>query len=198
MKFNKFSMVCLALSASALLAGCGGGNNAPVAVIAATSTLAAITPDTGAAVVSSVLGKSFEFTSGVSNFGTTSLTSLVLSGTGTAPSFAISSAQGTASGAMTYGSCIFTVTQSNFATGHPLAQGSQVTVSPCTLAVATAGGKGDGVPYPANVNLVLGTVNSSPVSVTVSISSTGVVMVNNVTVGSVTVVAATGATGAGS
>lgn len=198
MKFNKASLVCLVIGASALLAACGGGDSAPVAVVASTSTLAVITPSTGAAVVSSVLDKSFGFTSGVPSLGTISATTLKLSGTGAAPSFAISSAEGTASGVMTYGSCIFTVAQSTYAAGHPLAQGSKVTVTPCTLSVGTAGGKGDSVPYSANVTLILGGVNSTPVSVTVTISSTGVVTVNNVIVGSVTVVAATGATGAGS
>jgi hypothetical protein len=187
-------MACLVLSASALLAACGGGSDsAPVALVASASTSAAITPTTGAAVVSSVLDKSFGFTVGVPSFGTTTATTLKLSGTGATPSFAISSAEGTASGAMAYGSCIFTMTQSTYPAGHPLALGSMVTVNPCTLSVGTAGGKGDGVAYTTSVNLVLGTVNSTPVSVTVSISSTGVVAVNNVTVGSVSVVAATGA-----
>lgn len=199
MKFNKISLACLVLSGSALLAACGGGGSStPVAVVATTSTAATINPTTGAAVVNSVLEKTFGFTTGVIAFGTTSVTSLKLSGTGATPSFAISSLEGAASGAMTYGSCIFTVTQSTYPIGHALATGSQVTVTPCTLSVATAGGKGDSVPYQASVTLVLGTANSTPVPVTVSINSTGVVTVNNVTVGSVSVVAATGATGAGS
>lgn len=194
MNFTKISLVCLVLSGSALLVACGGGSDsAPATLVATTSTAAAIDPTTGPVVVSSVLDKTFGFTAGVPAFGTTSATSLKLSGAGAAPLFAISSAEGTASGAMTYGSCILTMTQSTYAAGHPLALGSKVTVTPCTLSVDTAGGKGNGVPYQASVALVLGTVNSTPVSVTVSINSAGVVTVNNVTVGSVKVVAATGA-----
>ena len=94
---------------------------------------------------------------------------------------------------MSNGLCIFTMTQSTYAASHPLELDSKVTVTPCTLSVDTAGGKGDGVSYQASVILVLGTVNSTPVSVTVSINSAGVVTVNNVPVGRVTVVAATGA-----
>ena len=200
MNFNKFSLACLVLSGSALLAACGGGSSGslPPAPIASTNTSAAINPQTGAAVVSSVLDKSFGFSSGVPSFGTTSATSLKLSGTGATPSFAITSPEGTASGAMTYGSCIFTVSQSSFAASHPLAQGKTVTVSPCSLTVGTAGLKGDGIASPANVTFVLGTVNSAPVSVSVTISASGVVSLGGFTVGTVTVVAATGATGAGS
>lgn len=201
MNFNKFSLACLVLSGSALLVACGGSSSSgslPPAPIASTNTSAVINPQTGAAVVSSVLDKSFEFSSGVPSFGTTTATSLKLTGTGAAPSFAITSPEGTASGAMTYGSCIFTVSQSSFNASHPLAQGKTVTVSPCSLTVGTAGLKGDGIATPTSVTFLLGTVNSRPVSVSVTISASGVVTVNGFTIGSVTVVAATGATGAGS
>jgi hypothetical protein len=196
MKFNKVFLACLVLSGSALLSACGGSSDSaavPPPQVATTSTAAVITSATGATVISSVLDKTFDFTTGVPSFGTTSATSLKLSGTGATPSFAISSAEGTASGAMTYGSCIFTVTQSTFAAGHPLALSNSFAVSPCSLTVGTAGVKADGSPYPTTVTLVLGTINSNPISVTVSISSTGVVTVNNFTIGTTTLVAATGA-----
>jgi len=201
MNFNKVSLACLVLSGSALLAACGGSSDsAPLAPapVATTNTAAVITPQTGAAVVSSVLDKRFDFSTGVPDFGTDSATSLTLSGTGAVPSFAISSAEGSASGAMTFGSCIFTVGRSTFAAGHPLAQGKTFTDSPCTLSVATAGIKGDAIATPASVTLLLGTVNSGPVPVSVSINAAGVVSVNSLTIGSVTLITATGATGAGS
>lgn len=196
MKFNKISLACLVLSGSALLAACGGSSDngpLPAAPVATSNTPAPINPQTGAAVVSGVLDKSFGFSSGVPSFGTTSATSLKLSGTGATPSFAISSAEGSASGAMTYGSCKFTVTQSTFAAVHPLAQGKLVTVSPCSLAVATAGLKGDGIATSASVTFVLGTATSAAVPVSVSINAAGVVTVGGFTVGTVAVVAATGA-----
>lgn len=200
MKFNKVSLACLVLSGSALLSACGGssdnGQLSP-APIASSSLSAEITPQTGATLVNSVLDKSFDFSTGVPAFGTTSATSLKLSGNGTTPSFAINSAEGTASGSMTFGSCIFTVSQSSFAPSHPLAQGKTFTVKPCTLSVATAGIKGDGIATPTTVTLLLGTINSKPITVSVSISATGVVTLNSFTIGSVTLVAATGATGAG-
>lgn len=194
MKFNKLSLACLVLSGSALLAGCGGGSDtvAP-AQIAASSISAVITPVTGAAVISSVLDKNFVFSSGVPAFGTTSPTTLTFSGTGAAPTFAISSAEGTASGVMTYGSCIFRITQSTFAAGQPLALGNSVTVTPCELDLVTAGLPGNGTPTSTTVTLQLGTANSTPVTVTVTISPTGVVTVGSSTLGSVTLTAATGA-----
>jgi len=201
MNFNKISLACLVLSGSALLSACGGGSDSaplPPAPIATANTAAVINPQTGAAVVGSVLDKSFDFSEGVPSFGTTLATSLKLSSTGAAPLFAISSAEGSASGAMTYGSCIFKVAQSTFAAGHPLALGNSFTVTPCTLSVGTAGIKGDATATPASVTLLLGTVNSSPVSVSVSINAAGVVSVNSFTIGSVTLITATGATGAGS
>ncbi|MBK5204472.1 MAG: hypothetical protein JJD98_03390 [Polaromonas sp.] len=195
MRLNKISLATLVLGGSALLAACGGGgDSAPVTSVATTDTAAVINPTTGAAVVSSVLNKGFDFTTGVPSFGTTSATSLTLSGSGATPSFAISSGGNTASGVMTYGSCIFTIgSDSTFPAGHPLVAGSKITVNPCTLSVGTAGVKADGSSSAANVTFVLGTTNSSPVSVTVTISSMGVVTVNNSPVGHATVVIATGA-----
>ena len=194
MKFNKLSLACMVLGGSALLAACGGSSDPlPVAQVATNNISAVITPVTGAAVVSSVLDKDFAFSAGIPSFGTTSPTSLKLSGTGAAPSFAINSIEGTASGAMTYGSCIFKITQSTFPAGSLLATGNSVTVLPCELDVVTAGLSSNGTPAPSTVTLQLGATNSTPVTVTVSISPTGVVTVGNSTIGTVTLTAATGA-----
>ena len=198
MIFNKVSLACLILSGSALLSACGGssGDSGSPPPIASSNLSAEITPQTGTALVNSVLDKSFEFSSGVPGFGTTSATSLKLSGNGAAPSFDINSAEGSASGTMNFGSCIFTVAKSNFAATSPLAQGKTLTIKPCSLIVATVGIKGNGIAVPTTLTLLLGTINSKPISISVSISATGVVTVNSFTIGSVTLVAATGATGA--
>ena len=200
MRFNKISFAAMLVSSTIFLAACGGGDNnpAPAALVANTNTSAAINPTTGAAVVQGVLGKSFSFASGVPSFGTGSATSLALSGSGASPSFNISSTEGTATGAMAYGSCIFKVAASSFPASSVLALGKEITVSPCTLSIGTAGVTANGGSSIGNVTLQLGTVGSSPVSVTVSISSAGVVTVNDSVVGSATLVPATGASGAGS
>jgi hypothetical protein len=194
MRFNKISLATMVLSSGMLLAACGGGDSAPVPLLSTASTEAVINPTTGAAVVQGVLNKSFGFATGVQSFGTTSATSLTLTGSGATPSFVISSAEGSASGAMTYGSCIFKMgNDSTYPVDHPLAAGKTVTVSPCTLSVDTAGLKASETSSTSTVSFVLGTNTSSPVSVTVSVSSAGVVTVNGSIVGKTPLVAATGA-----
>jgi len=199
MRFNKISLAVMLMSGSMLLVACGGGDSAPApgALVATTNTSAVIDQTTGAAVVQGVLDKNFGFANGVPSFGTTSATSLSLSGSGAAPSFNISSTEGTATGAMAYGSCIFKIATSNFPLLSPLALGKEVTVSPCTLSIGTAGVSANGGSSTSTVTLQLGTINSMPVSVPVSISSTGAVTVNGSAVGSVILVPATGAIGVG-
>jgi hypothetical protein len=195
MRLNKFSLAAFVVSGSMLLAACGGGNDSPLRPISkvTTSTTAAINPTSGTAVVQAVLDKSFSFDAGVPGFGTTTPTTLKLAGSGTTPSFNLTSSEGTASGPMTFGSCIFTITASTYPAGHLLALGRVVTINPCALSVDTAGQTADGSSSPTEVTLVLGSTSSTPVLVTVSISSTGVVTVNGSTVGSATVVVTTGA-----
>ena len=188
----------MVLGGSLLLSACGGGDgsNAVPAVASADASIG-INPTSGAAVVQSVLDKSFGFANGVPAFGTSGPTSLTLSGSGTSPSFAIGSGTNSATGAMTYGSCIFTMAVSTYVAPNPLAVGRTVTVTPCTLSLATGGQSADGSSRPVNVTLILGNATSSPISVQVSISPNGQVTVNNSVVGTITVTPATGATGAG-
>jgi hypothetical protein len=204
MRFNKVFLAGLVLSGSALLAACGGGGggSATPPPVATTDTAIAIDPATGPSAVQAVLGKDFKFDSGVPELGTTGATTLTLSGSGDKPSFAIVSGTDSATGAMTYGSCIFTVGTVGFPAPHRLRTGgTPVTVTPCTLSVNTSGLPGDGSAIAREVTLVLGTTRSKPVSLTVSISASGVLTVNNIVIGSVVLGATprpTGATGAGS
>lgn len=191
MKLNKSTLVAMSLGAAVLLAACGGGSSAPS--VASTATQAAINPSSGATVVGAVLNKNFVVATGVPAFGTTTPTTLAFSGTGAAPSFAVSSTQGTASGTTTFGSCIFTVTASTFPTGSPLALGQVATINPCLLNVATAGVVADGSSLPVNASIVLGTITSGNTVVAVSISSSGVITVGGSIVGNATLVPATGA-----
>lgn len=195
MPLHKTSLAALVLGGTMLLAACGGGDSAtaPAAPVASANTSVAVNPTTGAAVVAAVLGETFGFTSGVPTLGTSSATSLTLSGSAAAPSFDMSSGSDTASGTMTFGSCIFTVVTSTFPIGHPMTVGNQVTVDPCTLAVATSGVTANGGSVVATMSLVLDTTTSSNIAATVSVSSTGVVSVGGSTIGTTTVVAVTGA-----
>jgi hypothetical protein len=196
MRLNKISLAALALGGSMLLSACGGGNDSPLrptSTVTTPTTVGINGAGNGPTVVSSVLNQNFSFDVGVSVLGTTAPTTLTLSGSATAPSFSLTSGADTATGVMTYGSCIFTIVASTFPAGSPLALGNKTEVNPCTLSVATAGSTANGTATPTNVSFVLGATASNPVPLSVSISPTGVVTVGGVVVGSATVVVTTGA-----
>src|SRR5688572_7079236 len=117
-----------------MLVACGGGGGgADEPPLAATAN---VTAPISANSVAAVTGESFTFSNGVSKFGTASPITVTLN---SASSFSIASNEGTASGNLGFGSCIFTVTQSTYPAGHALAIGKTVTVHPCSITVATAG-----------------------------------------------------------
>lgn len=201
MRLNKISLAALALGGSMLLAACGGGGNdsplRPTATVT-TPTAANFTASTGATVIGGVLAASaeptsFSFASGVPAFGTTGPTSMTVSGTGAAPKFGISSAEGSANGGLTFASCHFLMTTSTYPSTHPLAQGKTVVVNPCSISIDTAGKTAGGGTASTGVSFVLGGTTSAPVLLPVSISSTGEVSVGGVSVATATVVVTTGA-----
>jgi hypothetical protein len=189
------------MAAAAVLVACGGSPTPAVQVSAATTTatISGATPTAVAAaqaVVTSVLNQTFTYTT-VPAFGTTAATTVVLSGTGAAPIATIVSAGKTAKGVLSFGSCIFTITQSDFVAPSPLAVGTVTTVTPCALDVQTAGTITDGTSRSVNTDLVLGTVKSANVSMPVVVSPTGTVTIGGQTVGTTPIVTSTGATGGG-
>lgn len=93
----------------------------------------------------------------------------------------------------TFGSCIFTITNSDFPGGHALAEGNTITVDPCSFTVDTGGEPADGQAITTTVVLELGTTDSSTTSVTVVITPSGELLVNGVDVGDVVLTPATGA-----
>lgn len=196
----------LGLTMAATLAACGGGGGdtaaPPATVVAKTDASSAISGDSPAAIaasakiVTAVLDKTFTFPA-VPDLGTTAATTLVLSGTGAAPTFSIGSEGKTATGTLGFGSCIFTVTQSAFVAPHPLAVGEVVTVDPCTLDAQT-GGDTIGVTTDTPVIFVLGTTESAEITLPVSVAADGTVTVAGQVVGTVPTQTATGGSGTGS
>lgn len=185
----------LGLTLAAVLAACGGGDSPAVVKVAAVNTSAAISSTDAVkstAVVTAVLNKTFNF-SAVTELGTAAATTLVLSGTGAAPSFSIGSGGKTATGSMGFGSCIFTITQSDFVSPHKLAVGQIVTVSPCALEVQTAGDTANGTATNIPTNFVLGVTKSADVPLSVEVSASGTVTVAGQTVGTVSTTTTTGA-----
>ena len=156
--------------------------------MAAASTTRGVTASSAAAVT----GEPFTFSSGVAKFGTTSPTTVTLN---SASTFSVAATEGNASGNLTYGSCIFTVTTSTFPVGSKLAQGAKVEVTPCDLQIPTAGVSVDAAAAAKAVTFLLGTATSQPVQLTVDVTPTGQVVVNGVTVATVQLTTVTGGSG---
>ena len=188
----KANKLFLAVLVSAALAACGGdgGSSTPVATTTSTSnTTAAVTASIAAAVVN----QPFTFAGGVPDFGTTTPTTLTFASATAPPAFAINADGLTASGPTTFGSCIFTITSSTFPVGSKLAVGQVVRVNPCSLNVATLGGNANGSASDREVKFVLGSVTSNGRNLAVVINANGSVVINGITIGTVTISVVTGA-----
>ena len=172
MKLSLIKTGAAALIASAVLVACGGGGSDQYAAltrnaeIPMTVTNAAILTDNGPMV----------FASGVPAFGTTTSTTVSATGTGTnggSPyNFTVADANNSASGVMTFGSCIFKVTASTFTTG-PLVLNAQIEVNPCQVVVQTSGQGTTGTNINAQSNWQLGTALSNPFIESVTVSPNG-------------------------
>jgi len=186
-KANKLFFTVLV---SAALAACGGGGDSlPVKTIASSNLTVPVNANTAAAVV----GESFTFPAGVTDFGTTTPTTMTFTSATATPAFAIAADGFAASGPTTFGSCIYTVTSSTFPVGSKLAVGQQVRVNTCNLNVATSGGNANGDSVPREVKFVLGALNSNGKNLPVVIKADGSVVINNITIGSVIISLLTGA-----
>lgn len=183
-------------SATALLVACGGGGggDGPISVANGDAQVA-VNSTTGPNAVQA-MATSITFPNGVPDFGTTGSTTLGVTATplgSPPPSFTVTSGGSTASGDLTFGSCIFTVKSSTFAAGSKLATGAKITISNCTILLSTNGVPATGVGVSVNATLTLNTVTSNPYKVTVVITPTGLVQVNGLTVFTIKVSPLTGA-----
>ena len=191
--------VLAAACAVVVLTACGGGGGSSGTPVASANTSAVINASTGASLVQGVSGVALGFNSGVADFGTTGTATTVQLNGGAAPSFAVSAGGNTASGDLSFGSCIFTIKTSTFPAGHPLSVGQKITVSPCTISIATANQTATGTPIDTPVSLVLGSTKSEEKKLPITISSSGSVVITNpvtgttTTMGTVSVSAVTGA-----
>lgn len=176
------------VGAAALLVGCGGGGGG--------TTVNAVTADpvlpANATTVAAVVNTPFAFPSGVPAFGTTGTTTLAFTSTATTPGFSVASGGNTATGATTFGSCIFAVTSSTFPAGHALSLGQTVVVNPCNMNVNAAGAVANGVGVTRSVALVLGAAASSGASVVVAVTAGGALTLNGNAVATVTLTPVSG------
>lgn len=198
----KFKALVLAMTTATLLVACGGGGGDEPApnVVAAIDTTTAIDKTTGAEVVSALNNTAISFPSGINADGlvTTGATTLTLQ-SGAKPTFTLATEQGSASGELAFGSCIFTVTSLNPNNPtNPLYAylGQTLTVNPCTLKLPTAKKPANGSTIALTGTLDLdGSAGTAPLNVV--ITQTGRVTINGFTAGRTEVATITGATGAG-
>lgn len=178
------------MTTSVVACGGGGGDSTPPAstVVATSDTTVSVT----AATLGAVVNQPFTFAGGVPDFGTTTPTTLAFTSAGATPSFNIGADGATATGGTTFGSCIFTITSSSFPAGSKLAVGQTVRVNPCSLKVATSGGNANGSSSDRAVSFVLGTLSSAGRNLPIVINANGSVVINGITIGTVTIGAVTG------
>jgi len=176
----------MGLGLAAILVACGGGGD-QLQQATSDTTLAA-----NGTTASAVANTKFSFPSGVLGLGTSAATDVTFTSSSSTPSFSISSGGNTATGTTTFGSCIFTVTSSNFPAGSALAQGQTVTVNPCNLSVSTAGKTANGVAVSSSVLLYLGTAKSMGATATVGVSPSGALTLNGNVVATITLTPVTG------
>lgn len=174
MKKASLKWVLSATVAAAMLAACGGGGSDVVP--ATTNGTATVTSATSVALA----GTPFTFPAGVPQFGTTASTDVSFTGSGATSEFAIGSGGNTASGPLTFGSCIFTIRASTFPSGHPLARGATVTVNPCNVTYNSAGYATGSQNIPTTLSL--GTIRSSPSGRVVVVKADGGVAVGTLTI----------------
>ncbi|MEJ8838465.1 hypothetical protein [Ramlibacter sp. AN1133] len=198
---KKQFLLAAVLSFAFALTGCGGGGGGEV-LQATSDTTVDINQDSGPATTAAVRGSGFNFPTGVPDFGTsgsTTVTFTAASGGSSSLStgsnisgFSVTSGGQTATGNVNFGSCIFTVTNSTFPTGSPLAEGRDITINPCRLFINTLGIPADAQARPRIVRLILRLVTSANVTLQVSINAQGTVFINQIPVGSVPVAELTG------
>lgn len=189
--------VLFAVSASALLlAACKDDSAGPVKIV----TENVVVP-VNSSVVAAAAGTTFNFPNGgaaLSPAVAGQNLAIQLGGTAAAPAanLAITSPAGTLVGSfranLTFGSCIFTITQSSFTSPHPLSVGQVITVNPCSLTLQTAGQQVTGGTQSTPATLTLGTATSAPAPVGASVDGSGNVTINGKPVGTVDVTPSTG------
>ena len=191
MRLVNIIAVTATIASTLLVAGCGGGggDSAPT-VVATEDAKGPINATTGPALLSQMLGQSIVSSGPVPAFGTTAPTTLTFGGTASAPTFRITSTAGEVrEGVLRYGSCYFEVTAANPAVA-PWIVGNTIQV-PCEFTVASNGTQAGSTTTGALFLTFGGTQLNAP-PVTYSITPSGQIQVNGVTIDNVTVTQVTG------
>jgi hypothetical protein len=200
----KLAHFALGLTLAATLAACGGGDDdaTPAATIAV-AAIAAVTLDsttaTTATAALTAVSTGFSFPAGVPAFGTTAATTVKFTAPpagATTPDFSIAAGTGTATGKLSFGSCIFNIEASTI---PGIVAPTTITVTPCAFDADTGGEtviEGGTTTFTTSSTLLLGTgTTSAPATVTVTVTNVNgvnTVTVNGGTLGTVTGTVVTG------
>lgn len=195
-RISRLVTVAALLAVGVASSACKDDATAPQKMVATNTTL-----PVNATITNALVGSTFTF-AGQAGVLAPSLANqnlaLAFAGTSTAPTALITitsptgGAVGTATANVSFGSCIFVVTNSSFPAGHALANGQTITVNPCNVNVSTAGALANGVATTRSVALVLGAASSAGVPVTVGVNPGGQLTLGGQTVGTVTLVPVSG------
>jgi hypothetical protein len=194
MKSSAKWAVALSVTASAVLVACGGGGGLDVQDTSAKAAPAVITGtiNTSTTVANSPLaalsGQSLVFSGGISEFGTTSDTTVAVNTTDS--SFNVKDATSEATGDFSLGSCVFLV--KTVLRGSKFTVGQKVTITPCEVKLATTGILANGKPQTTTASLIFGTKPSQSKTVNITVSPTGEVSVGNTKYPTVVLVPVTG------
>lgn len=186
---KKLLLLAAAVGAAATLTACGGGGGAQADV--ATQNLSiGVNASNGATTLAAIANQSFDFSSGISDFGTTADTTVTFTNGGT--DFQVASGGKTASGTMSFGSCHFTVTTTTFTSGPLSIVGTVITFNICTLTGYTSGFSTVPSLQLVPFTFTLNTFISQRLNLYTGVYPGGIVQLNGVNLGTVTTGPVTG------
>jgi hypothetical protein len=194
----------LALAAvfAASLAACGGGSGTPTVAAVSAPVTVGVQPSTAAAATAVLANQTFTFANtatltngvnGATDIPFTKLAFTTATATGAVP-FTLTQANGVSmKGEMTFGSCIFTVTEQPVGTKLATPLVYTIPTAQCQVKVDTTNAAADGVAKNRNVTFTITSAASSNTAVLVTIAADGKISVGGVVVGTGNVVQVTGA-----
>jgi hypothetical protein len=178
-----------ATCAAALLVACGS-SDAPAPAAPLQYASSNLTVPVTAANAAALVNTPFVFPNGVPEFGTTGTTTVTLTDTSTTPAFSIVTPNGTATGVMTFGSCIFRIT--TVTPGTVLSVGNTITIPDCKASLQVVGQPANGSSFQGQVTFSLNLASSVFQSTLVRIGTDGTLSVNGISFGRVGLAFVTG------
>lgn len=186
---KKLLLLAAATGAALTLTACGGGGGGTLPDVASQNLSVPINATDGTTVAAAIASQSFDFTSGISDFGTTADTTVTLTNGGTG--FQVSSGGKTATGTMSFGSCHFNITSTTFTSG-PLSFIQTITFPICTVTAYTSGFSTIPSLQLVPFTLTLNSFISSRLNINTGVYPGGTIQLNGTTLGTVPTAPPTG------